>query len=142
MVFTLDPAPAEERLLRSYCGAARKAYNWALGEVTSNLATRMAERAAGVPEDRLTPAVSWSAKSLGTMWNAVKEVEAPWWQEVSMHAFRSGITAAADGLKNWHDSKTGKRKGRRVRFPTFKSKKQARLSVSFVEINHQLSWLH
>ena len=142
MVFTLDPSPAEERLLRSYCGAARKAYNWALGEVTANLAAREAERAVAVPEDHMTPMLSWSAWSLSKRWNAVKDLEAPWWREVSMHAFRSGLTAAANALENWHESRTGKRKGRRMGFPRFKTKKNALLSVSFVEINHQLSWLH
>ena len=33
VVFLLDPTPAQERLLRSYCGAARFAHNWALGQV-------------------------------------------------------------------------------------------------------------
>jgi hypothetical protein len=100
-----------------------------------------AERAAGVAEEDMTPAVSWSARSLSKRWNEVKDTEAPWWREVSMHAFRSGIVAAADGLKNWHESKTGKRKGRRMGFPAFKSKRRSTPSVSFVEINHQLSWL-
>jgi putative transposase len=142
VVFTLDPSPSEERLLRSYCGAARKAYNWAVGEARVNLAVRAAERAAGVPETGLTPAMSWSPFSLSKRWNGVKNVEAPWWREVSMHAFRSGITAASEALNNWHDSRTGKRRGQRLGFPRFKSKRHATLSVSFVEINHQLSWLH
>jgi len=63
MVFTLDVSPAEERLLWSYWGAVRKAHNWVIGLVKDNLVTRKAERAAGVPADRLTPAVSWSARS-------------------------------------------------------------------------------
>lgn len=142
MVFTLDPSPAEERLLWSYCGAARKAHNWVIGQVKANLAVRKAERAAGVAEERLTPALSWSAKSLSKRWNTVKDAEAPWWREVSMHAIRSGIYSAAAALENWQDSKTGKRKGRRMGFPGFKSKKRSIPSVSFVEINHQLSWLH
>lgn len=142
MVFTLDPSPAEERLLWSYCGAARKAHNWVIGQVKSNLATRQVERAAGESEERLTPTMSWSAKSLSKQWNAVKDIEAPWWREVSMHAFRSGIYSAAAALENWKNSKTGKRNGRRMGFPGFKSKKRSTLSVSFVEINHQLSWLH
>ncbi len=54
---------------------------------------------------------------------------------------RSGIYSAADALKNWHDSKTGRRRGRRVGFPRFKKKGRSTPSVSFVEINHQLSWL-
>jgi putative transposase len=141
LVFTLDPSPAEERLLWSYWGAARWAHNWAVGQVKDNLAVRKAERAAQVAEELLTPALSWSARSLSKRWNEVKDTEAPWWREVSMHAFRSGIVAAGDALNNWHESKTGKRKGRRMGFPAFKSKRRSTPSVSFVEINHQLSWL-
>ena len=59
-----------------------------------------------------------------------------------MHAFRSGITDAAAALKNWADWKAGKRKGRRIEFPKRKKKGRSTASVSFVEINHQLSWLH
>ena len=33
VVFSAEPTPAQERLLRSYCGAARFAHNWALGQV-------------------------------------------------------------------------------------------------------------
>ena len=142
MVFALDVTPSEERLLVSYCGARRFAYNWVIGLVSENLATRRRERAAGVAEERLTRAVSWSAKSLGVRWNQVKDELAPWWREVSMHAFRSGIVDAATALKNWSESRSGKRKGPKVGFPTFKKKDRSVLSVSFVEINHQLSWLH
>ena len=110
-------------------------------EVTANLAARRAERAAGVAEERLTPTLSWSGPSLSKRWNEMKDEVAPWWREVSMHAFRSGIYSAADALKNWHDSKTGRRRGRRVGFPRFKKKGRSTPSVSFVEINHQLSWL-
>jgi len=39
VVFTLDPTLAQERLLRSYAGAARVAYNWAIARVSENLAT-------------------------------------------------------------------------------------------------------
>jgi putative transposase len=86
--------------------------------------------------------VSWNAKRLGVLWNSVKEVVAPWWREVSMHAFRSGIVDAAQALENWDKSRKGKRKGRRVGFPRFKKRDKSVPSVSFVELNHQLSWLH
>jgi hypothetical protein len=33
VVFVLDPTPAQERLLRSYAGAAHRAHNWALDQV-------------------------------------------------------------------------------------------------------------
>jgi putative transposase len=139
--FALDPTPSQERLLVSYCGAARFAYNWALGEVTTNLQQRARERDVGVAEAELTPAVSWSKFALSKQWNATKDTAAPWWHEVSMHAFRSGITAAADALKNWWESKRGVRAGRPIGFPRHKSRRRTPLSVSFVEINHQLSWL-
>jgi putative transposase len=142
LVLTLDVSPAEERLLWSYCGAARVAHNWVVAQVKDNLAVRQTERAAGVPEDRLTPAVSWSANSLSKWWNEIKDEVAPWWREVSKHAFRTGIDSAADALKIWRESTSGKRKGRRARFPGFKSKRRSVPSVTFVEINHQLSWLH
>ena len=62
VVLPLDVSSSEERVLLSYCGSRRFAYNWVITTVTENLAVRQAERAAGVPEDRLTPAVSWSPK--------------------------------------------------------------------------------
>ena len=140
VVFHLDPSPAQERLLRSYCGAARFAHNWALGQVKDNLNTRSDERAAGLSEEALTPSQSWSAYSLNRVWNAGKEEAAPWWPEVSMHAFRSGVVAAAAGLDNFRSSKKGTRKGRPVGFPRFKSRDRSKLSVTFTEINHQGSW--
>ena len=142
VVFSLDVSPAQERLLTSYAGSRRRAYNWVLDEVRDNLKIRASERAAGAAEAELTPALSWSAFSLNKAFNAVKEDVAPWWREVSMHAFRSGIADAAAALKNFSDSKKGSRTGRRVGFPTFKTRNRSTPSVSFVEINHQLSWLH
>ncbi|MBK5223419.1 MAG: transposase [Acidimicrobiia bacterium] len=142
VVFPLDVSPSEERLLMSYCGARRFAYNWVLASVKGNLETRRAEREAGVPEAELTPSVPWNAKRLGTLWNSVKGEVAPWWREVSMHAFRSGIVDASQALENWSKSRSGERKGRRVGFPRFKKRNKSVPSVSFVELNHQLSWLH
>src|SRR2546423_4637651 len=110
--------------------------------VSENLAVRGAERAAGLSEDRLTPAVSWSYQSLDRRWHEVRNEVAPWWPEVSMHAFRSGIADAATALKNWSESRSAKRKGPKIAFPKRKKKRRCVPSVSFVEINHQLSWLH
>ena len=139
--FNLDPTLSQERLLRSYCGATRVAHNWALNQVKENLAARAAERKAGVAEVDLTPLLSWSRFSLQRQWNAAKADVAPWWADVSMHAFGSGVTAAADDLANFSGSRKGTRAGRPVGFPRFKSRHKATLSVSFVEISHQLSWL-
>jgi putative transposase len=112
VVFTLDPSPAQERMLRNYLGAARFGFNWALGQVKDNLAVRAAERDAGVVEDNLTPALSWSKYSLRKQFNTVKADVAPWAGEVAKYCFDTGIGQAADALKNWSDARHGRRKGR------------------------------
>ncbi len=139
--FTLDPTPAQQRMLRSYCGAARFGFNWALGRVKDNLAVRAVEREAGVDEDALTPSISWSKYSLRKQFNAEKADVAPWWSEVAKHCFDTGIIQAADALRNWSDAKHGRRRGH-MGFPSFRSKRRPMQSVSFVELNHQLSWLN
>jgi len=49
--FALDPAPAQERALRSHAGAARVAFNWGLGRVKANLGQREAEKSYGITGD-------------------------------------------------------------------------------------------
>jgi putative transposase len=142
VVFPLDLSRPQERLAYSYAGARRFASNWAIAAVRENLTTRSAERAGGVAESDLTPSLSWSAFSLNKAFNEVKDKIAPWWREVSMHGFRSGTADAAAALANFKNSMQGARAGRRVGFPHFKSRNRSTPSVSFVEINHQLSWLH
>ena len=64
----------------------------------------------------------WSAYSLRRRWNAGKAQAAPWWAENSKESYSGGIADAVTALKNWHGSKTGKRKGPAVRFPRRKKK--------------------
>ena len=142
VVVTLDVSPAQDRMLRNYCGAARFGFNWALDSVTSNMRARAAESEGEVPADERTPALSWSAYSLRKQFNAEKTEVAPWAGEVAKHCFDTGIHQAADALKNWSASRKGERAGAHVGFPRCKSRKTAKLSVSFVELNHQLSWFH
>ena len=129
----LDPSPSQERWLRSYVGSMRVAYNWALEQVATNRATRRDERARGVPEDELTPALSWSRESLMALWRRVRDEVHPWWRDVSIHAFRTGIDNAALALKNFSESRSGKRRGPRVGFPKFKNR-HSRQAVTFVEL--------
>ncbi|MGH3252459.1 MAG: RNA-guided endonuclease TnpB family protein [Trebonia sp.] len=56
---------------------------------------------------------------------------APWWRECSKEAFSTGLDQLARALKNWGDSRKGKRKGRPAGFPRFRSKRKARPSVRF-----------
>lgn len=110
-------------MLRSHCGAQRKAYNWGLGVIKANLDQRAAERSYGIDEDSLTPLADWSAYGLRKTWNQVKDEVAPWWRENSKEAYASGLANLAAGLSNWSSSKNGGRTGARMRFPRFKSKR-------------------
>jgi putative transposase len=129
--FALDPTPGQVRALLRHCGAARVAFNWGLAEVKANLSQRKAERSYGIAEDELTPSLSWSMYSMRKAWNQAKGEVAPWWSECSKEAYATGLEQLARGLKNWQDSKAGKRKGPRMGFPRFKSKRKAVPSCRF-----------
>ena len=129
--YALDSAPAQERALRSHAGAARVAFNWGLARVKANLSQREAERSYGIGEADLTPGISWSLYSLRKDWNAAKDAVAPWWAQCSKEAFSTGLGQLARALKNWGDSRKGKRKGKLAGFPRFRSKRKARPSVRF-----------
>lgn len=114
----LDPSPRQERLLRGAAGAARFAFNACLAHVKAQL--DVDER----PD--------WSFYALRKWWNAHKNTLAvnkttgvPWWGEYSKEAFAYGVESLAGGLKNYTASKQGKRVGRKVGFPRFKSKHSA-----------------
>jgi transposase len=129
--FALDPTPARERALRSHAGAARAAFNWGLARVKANLGQREAEKSRGITPDDLTPSISWSLHSLRKDWNAARDTVAPWWGECSKEAFNTGLDQLARALKNWGDSRKGKRKGKPAGFPRFKSRRKARPSIRF-----------
>lgn len=128
--FALEPSSAQERMLRSHCGAQRFAFNWGLARVRAVIAQREAERSYGVAEEELTPTVPASAYALRREWNRVKQDVAPWWAENSKEAYASGLANLSVALGNWSDSRTGSRKGRPVGFPRFKGKR-ARSSCRF-----------
>ncbi|KAB1922660.1 putative transposase [Micromonospora noduli] len=129
--FALDLNPAQERAVYAHAGAARVAHNWALARVKAVMDQRAAERTYGVPDEQLTPSLSWSLAGLRKAWNAAKPDVAPWWPEVSKEAFNTGLDALARALKNWADSRSGKRKGRPVGFPRYKSRRRTTPSVRF-----------
>jgi IS605 OrfB family transposase len=129
--YALDPTPAQERELRSHAGAARVAFNWGLARVKAVMDQRAAEATYGLSGDDMTPSLSWSLYSLRKAWNAAKDQVAPWWAECSKEAFNTGLDQLSRALKNWADSRKGKRKGRPVGFPRFRSKRKARPSVRF-----------
>jgi putative transposase len=139
VVVPLDPSPSQEQLLRSYCGSARYAYNWTISRVKENLDVRSQERKDGVANEDLTKSLSWSPWSMTPLWNCVKDGVAPWHRDVTMHAFRSGVTNAATALKNFSESKSGVRQGPPVGFPKFKNR-HSKQSVTFTETKSSTVW--
>jgi putative transposase len=120
--FALDPTPRQQRSLRSHCGAARYAYNWGLELVKQ----RLDERAAGHEVE-----LPWTLPALQREWNRAKYVAAPWWRENSKEAYKSGLEALVRALKNWGNSKHGRRKGPSVGFPRFKARHRTRPACRF-----------
>lgn len=105
--------PERAGLVRSHFGARRKAFNWGLAQVKSDLDARCV--------DPGHVSVQWSHAALRKMWNQVKDEVAPWWADNSKEAYSCGLADLARALDDWQASKIGKRKGRRVGFPRFKS---------------------
>lgn len=58
-------------------------------------------------------------------WNEHKNDLAPWWRENSKEAYNSAFEWLARALKNWSDSKKGKRAGRKVGWPKYKTKRSS-----------------
>ena len=115
--------PREPPLVRSHFGARRYAHNWALAQVKADMDAKQAD-----PEHQSVP---WTLEALRQRWNQVKGEVAPWWAENSKERYASGIADLVQALANWSMSKQGKRKGRKVGFPKFKSRNRDQPRVRF-----------
>jgi putative transposase len=122
--FALDPTPRTQGGLASHAGAARFAYNWGLELVTTRLDQRKTDPSVQVP---------WTLAELRWEWNRAKHQVAPWWASNSKEAYNSGLDALARALRNWSDSRNGRRKGYPMGFPRRKKKKKrdARVACRF-----------
>ncbi|MFH8383337.1 IS607 family element RNA-guided endonuclease TnpB [Kitasatospora sp. NPDC018058] len=132
--FALDPNVEQEAALRSHCGAARAAYNWAVSWVEASWWQRKAEESYGIPEAELTEWRPWSLPALRKVFNEAKRTDprfADWWEENSKEAYSTGLANAAAAFDNYAKSKRGRRKGRQVGMPRRKSKHRASLSCRF-----------
>jgi putative transposase len=120
--FALDPTPRTQGSLASHAGGALFAYNWGLELVSIRLDQRRAGQDVQVP---------WTLPELRWEWNRAKHDVAPWWAENSKEAYNSGLDALARALRNWSDSRSGRRNGRPVGFPRRKKKRRARVACRF-----------
>ncbi len=124
-VFEVEWPREQERrsLIWSHFGARRFVKNWTLAKVKEDLNNKKAN-----PNYIITP---WTLAALRKTWNQEKDQVAPWWSVNSKEAYSSGIADLVDALENWSSSKKGKRKGRKVGFPRFESKRNSHNSVRF-----------
>ncbi len=120
--FALDASPRIARGLRSHVGARRFAFNWGLALVKRRLDARARGEEVRVPT---------TLPALRKEWNQQKRAVAPWWAENSKEAYSAGLDGLARALRGFFESRAGRRKGRRVGFPTFKKKGRGRAAVRF-----------
>lgn len=118
--FTLDPTIEQAASLARHFGARRKAFNWTVATLKSDIA---AWHTTGVETEKP------SLRVLRKRWNTVKgevcvnaETGVVWWPECSKEAYADGIDGAVDAYWNWQQSRAGTRAGKRVGFPRFKRK--------------------
>jgi putative transposase len=116
--FALDPAPGQERALRSHAGASRFAWNWGLAKC----------------RERYEAEGRWySGAELHKLWNAEKKQDPAlaWWPENSKCAYQEAFRDLDRALKDFVKSGKGQRKGKRVGFPRFKKRGKCRDSFRF-----------
>lgn len=110
----LNPTSEQEVYFRKAAGTARFVYNWGLAEWKRHKAEH--------------PGQEHGAMALKKDFNALKLEQFPWVYEVAKDVAEGAFTNLSAALKNYFDSKNGKRKGKQVGFPKFKSKKNKRQS--------------
>ena len=110
----LNPTPEQAVYFRKAAGTARFVFNW-------GLAAWKAHKAAH-------PGEAHGALALKKDFNALKGEQFPWVYDVAKDVAEGAFTNLAAALKNHYNSQAGKRAGRKVGFPRFKTKKNARQS--------------
>ena len=145
----LDPTVSQAATLSSHAGAARAAYNYQLAAKMAAHRRYSQEVAAAAylehahlePQDALTAAKKTAAKKVRfpTYMDTIKvfcgDPDNAWYGEVNRYALTSGMQAADRAWKNWADSTTGKRAGRRVGYPRFHAKGRSRDSFTLFHLS-------
>ncbi|MGW3168022.1 helix-turn-helix domain-containing protein [Streptomyces sp. NPDC001142] len=146
--FTLDPTSAQEEVLLRHAGAARWAFNHALGmKVAAHQQWRQQVQAlvdTGTTEAEARKQVRVPVPTKPAVQKHLNRIKGdsrtpdlpegafgparpcPWWHEVNTYAFQSAFIDADRAWANWLDSLRDRRAGRRVGYPRFKKKGRAR----------------
>lgn len=138
--FDLDPTQGQLSALAQHAGTARWAFNHALAvkiethQLWRDQVQLLVED--GLDEETarqqvkikipLKPAVQSAWQAIRGDEKTDEEGVSPWWRTVSTYAFQSAFEDADTAFKNWMDSISGKRKGRKMGYPKFKKKGRAR----------------
>ncbi|WP_436501567.1 RNA-guided endonuclease InsQ/TnpB family protein [Actinokineospora sp. HUAS TT18] len=122
----MELAPTDDQRVRlgRHAGLSRLVENFALERVKAALDQRAAEKTYGVPDGGLTP-VPWSAPALESAWRATHPKRFPWFTDagLSSRVPKEACRVRAAGFSNFFDSRTGKRTGRKVGFPSWRKRK-------------------
>lgn len=110
----LNPTSEQSEYLRRACGVSRFVFNWGLA------AWRRQYEAGEKP----------SALRLKKQFNAIKRAQFPFVMDVLRDASNDGFEKLGKAFRNFFASVTGKRKGARVGYPRFKSKKRSKPSFA------------
>ncbi len=105
----LNPTPEQESLFRQAAGTARFCYNWGLQAIKAAL-----DQGVAVPTHR----------ALRDAFKRIRAAEYPWTFNVGKSAVEGAFVNLGRAIKNFLDSHSGRRKGKRVGFPTFKSRRR------------------
>jgi putative transposase len=131
--FCLDPTVEQHQVLARHAGASRFAFNQCLRMVKTALAHRKTDPTIDVPWtgfDLVNTFNTWKkTKDAGRVFTVDSEgtvdtvvTGLAWRAEVCQQVFEEAAVDLGKGLKSWSDSRSGKRKGKRVGFPRFKKK--------------------
>jgi putative transposase len=134
--FRLDPTVEQHQVLARHAGASRFAFNQCLRMVKTALTQRRTDPDIDVPWtgfDLINAFNTWKkTETAGRVFivgtDGVAETAATglaWRSEVCQQVFEEAAVDLGKGLKAWSDSRSGKRKGKRIGFPRFKKKTYA-----------------
>jgi putative transposase len=131
--FCLDPTVEQRDVLARHAGAARFAFNQCLATVKTALTQRRTDPDTDVPWsgfDLINTFNRWkttenAGRVLAVDTGGVTEIVVTglsWRREVCQQVFEEAAVDCGRALGAWSDSRSGKRKDKRVGFPKFKKK--------------------
>ena len=134
--FCIDPTVEQAQVLARHAGASRFAFNQCLRLVKAALTRRKTNPGIEVPWtgfDLINAFNAWKKTAnagrvfaVGTTGEVATVVTGLGWRtEVCQQVFEEAAVDLGKGLKAWSDSRCGRRKGKRVGFPRFKTKSRA-----------------